>query len=211
MKVFLIIFLTALSIPCQAQFGYVKLFGKSAREGFLRSYKSLDDGQPGIELWLTKQDKNRVKYPLANIEEYAIKKDTFKILHQFSPFEESKTYFEVAEARRKVSGKINLYIIDNYANANRVSTYTGGGLIPFIIDESMGNHTFMYILEERETGHLKALPAKKEELLTVLAEFLPEEHIASFKESNGNIRYRAIPDIVTAYNLKGKETTDERN
>jgi hypothetical protein len=106
------------------------------------------------------------------------------------------------EARLKSSGKVNLYIVPNYQNANRVSTYTGGGLIPALIDESLGNHTFMYLIEDKETGFLKALPSKKDKLKETLLAFFPEQYITKYAEVKGEINYRSLPDLVKLYNSK---------
>ncbi len=156
----------------------------------------------GLEVWKTKTDKNPRRFPKTTIAEYAIKKDTFRVIHQFKPFEKTNTYFELTEARALSRGKVNLYIIDNYANPQRVSTYTRGGLIPALIDESMGNYTYMYLLEEVETGFLKALSSKKEELKETLVEFFPEKYISKYNQVKGGINYKAIPDLVKLYNSK---------
>jgi hypothetical protein len=124
------------------------------------------------------------------------------VLTQFKPFHDTQTYFELAEAKLKSSGKVNLYIITNYQNASRVSTYTGGGLIPALIDDSLGNHTFMYLIEDTETGLLTALPAKQEKLKESLMDFFPEQYISKYTEDNGKINYKSLPDLVKLYNSK---------
>jgi len=139
MKIALLIILTLSTFELFGQNGYVKLRNDSTHLGYLRYYVSIKDGHQGIELWRTKRDKEPLKIPKQTIDEYAIKKDTFKVLHRFKPFHDTQTYFELVDAKLKSRGKINLYIIENYQNTNRVSTYTGGGLIPILIDESLGN------------------------------------------------------------------------
>lgn len=194
--------LTIVTAQALGQNGYVKIEPDSTLVGFLKYYVSFEDGRPGIELWRTKKDKSPLKIPKSTINEYAIKKDTFKVLHQFTPFYDGKTYFEVVDAKLKSRGKVNLYVIENYANANRVSTYTGGGLIPAIIDESLGNYTFMYILEDKKNGLLEALPSKKDELREVLLDFFPERYIAKYSEVEGEINYRSVLELVKLYNSK---------
>jgi hypothetical protein len=193
--------LAILGTSAYSQNGYVKFDADSVVTGYLRYYTSTRDGQ-GIELWRTKKDKDPLKLKKSDIIEYAIKKDTFKVLHQYKPFQETQTYFEVVDARLKRRGKVSLYIIDNYQNPNMVSTYTGGGLVPAIIDASMGNYTYMYILEHAPTGFLRALPSKEEELKEVLLDFFPERYVIKYAELNGEIRYNDIPALVDLYNSR---------
>jgi hypothetical protein len=202
MKIVLLIILTVSTFRLFGQNGYIKLDNDSTLVGYLRYYVSIKDGHQGIELWRTKKDKQPLKIPKRTINEYAIKKDTFKVLHQFKPFHDTQTYFELVEAKLKSSGKVNLYIIENYQNVNRVSIYTGGGLIPAVIDVSLGNHSYMYILEDKEMGFLKALPSKKQKLKESLMEFFPEKYIIKYDEVKGEIDYKSIPDLVKLYNSK---------
>lgn len=184
------------------QNGYVKLDNDSILIGYLRHYVSTNDGHQGIEFWKTKTDKNPIKIPKLKIDEYAIKRDTFKVLHQFKPFHDSETYFEMIDAKLKARGKIDLYVIENYQNVGRVSTYTGGGLIPAIIDANLGNVSFIFILEDKASGFLKALPSKKAKLRETLMEFFPEKYITKYSEFKGEISYKSIPDLVKLYNSK---------
>jgi hypothetical protein len=194
--------LSLLSTNLYAQNGYIKWGDDSMRVGYLRTYVALKNGQQGIELWRTKKDKLPLKIPKAKISEYAIKKDTFKVLHQYKPFPNRSIYFELVDAKLKVSGKVNLYIIENFHNANRVSNYTVGGLIPAIIDEGMGNFTFLYILEDRKTGFIKAMSSRKEELMESLLDFFPENYIIKYGSVKGEIKYRSLPEVVKLYNSK---------
>jgi hypothetical protein len=188
------------SISLFGQNGYVTLDNDSTLIGYLKYYVSTKDGHEGIELWRAKNDKEPLRIPMRSITGYAIKKDTFKTLKQFKPFQDNQSYFELVDARLKHGGKVNLYVIEN--NANRVSTYTGGGLIPAIIDESLGNYSFLYILEDKKTGYLKAISSKKEKLIKSLMDFFPEKYILKYSEVKGEINYRSIPDLVKLYNSK---------
>ena len=202
MRILFLTILTVSTLKSYGQNGYVKFDNDSILVGYLRYYVSIMDGHQGIELWRTKKDKEPLKIPKRSVNEYSIKKDTFKVLHQFKPFHDTQTYFELVDAKLKSSGKVNLYIIENYQNTNRISTYTVGGLIPAIIDESLGNYTYIYILEDKETGLLKALPSKKEKLKESLIIFFPEKYILKYDQVKGKINYKSIPDLVKLYNSK---------
>ena len=202
MRNLLFFVLTLLTTPLCGQNGYVKLMNDSVIVGYLKYYNSARDGHQGIELWRTKKDKSPLRITKEELSEYAIKGDTFKVLHQFKPFPEAQAYFEVVDARLKSSGKVNLYIIENYQSASRVSTYTGGGLIPALIDESTGNLPYIYVVEDKKINYLKALPAKKAKLQEVLMDFFPERYILKYAEVKGEIDYKAIPDLVQLYNSR---------
>jgi hypothetical protein len=72
----------------------------------------------------------------------------------------------------------------------------------FAPNESLENHTYKYILEDKQTGYLRALPSKKEKLLESLADFFPEKYIAKYEEVKGKIKYKSIPALVELYNSK---------
>lgn len=94
MRIVFLIILILLTTQIWGQNGYVKLDNDSTVIGYLRYYVSTKDGHRGIELWRTKSDKNPLKIPKWIINEYAIKNDTFKVLHQFKPFPETKTFLK---------------------------------------------------------------------------------------------------------------------
>lgn len=200
MKTIFSLILSAFAFHASAQNGYLKLTNDSTFTGYLKYYASVSDGRPGIEFWRTKNDKSPRRIPKQQISEYAIRKDTFKVLHKFKPFHDGDTYFEIADAKLKSSGKINLYIVDN--SQNRVSTYTGGGLIPAIIDESSGNHPFLYLLEDNRSGYIGALSSKKDKLREALRDFFPDAYLTKYAEVKGEIKYKSVPDLVKLYNSR---------
>lgn len=193
----LIILSTALQLT--AQNGYVILNeSDEVIVGYLKYFHAVADGQQGIEVWKTKKDKDPLRVPMNRIFEYAIRKDTFRILQNFKPFPESSTYFAVAEAEIVVRGKINLLLIRNYQNPSRVSTYTGGGLIPAIIDESMGNYSYMYLLEDG-TGYIRAVSPKDKQLGDALLDFFPKEFLDKSAPPSGAFKYKDLLQLVKGY------------
>jgi hypothetical protein len=74
---------------------------------------------PGLELWRSKKDKNPLKILLNNVQEYAINKDTFRILRNFKLYEDRDDYFDFIETKVISKGKVNLFIVDNYRNKIR--------------------------------------------------------------------------------------------
>ncbi len=202
MKLIFSIILILLTFNLFGQNGYVKLQNDSTLTGYLRYYTSIQDGHQGIEFWRTKKDKEPLKISKRRINEYAIKKDTFKVLHQFKPFPDGETFFEIVDAKLKSSGKINLYIIENYQNVMPVGPTPGTELYLQLSMRSLGKYTYIYILEDKATGFLKALPSEKEKLFESLADFFPEKYIKKYDEVKGKVNYRSIPSLVKLYNSK---------
>lgn len=199
MRILFSILLTMATTQLWGQRGYIKLDNDSIFSGFLRHYKSYKDGHEGYELWKTKTDKNPRKIPIQLIKEYAIKEDTFKILHQFKPFPEDRLYFEMVDAKVESRGKVNLYSIDNYRRIYMASFSTAGQL-------PLNNFQYMketiYILEDNKNGFLMALPNAKAELERSLVDYLPEKYLKKYIEVNGKIKYKTIPDLIKLYNSK---------
>jgi hypothetical protein len=193
----------SVALNCFGQNGYVRLLkNDSILTGFIRQYISVSDGEPGIELWKTKKDKDPIRLLKSTITEYALNKDTIKVLHNFAPFENSSVNYSVVDANFLSRGKINLLIIKNYRNNQRISNYTGGGLIPALIDEMAGNYTYLYLLENPSSGYLRALPSKKEKLRDLLSDFFPERYIELYNEKKGIVSYKNIKEFVTLYNSR---------
>ncbi len=119
MRTAFIIILSLSTTQLWGQNGYVILKNDSTISGYLRYYTSINDGHQGIELWRTKKDKDPLKISRQTINEYAIKKDTFKVLHHFVPFQGDKTYFEIVDAKLMARGKVNFYITENFQNPKK--------------------------------------------------------------------------------------------
>jgi hypothetical protein len=202
MRIVLLTILMLTSWPLKGQNGYIKFSKDSVVYGYLRPYTSFLDGHKGIELWKEKRDSNPLKIKKSDIFEYAIRKDTIRIFKSFTPFADEKVHFEMVEAELVSGSKVNLFVIRNYANPDRISNYTGGGLIPALIDESMGNYTYMYILEDPAIDYVRALPGKTERLKDALMDFFPERYLIRYAQEKGEITYRKIPALVKLYNSK---------
>jgi hypothetical protein len=184
MKAVITFAILTVSLRLVAQNGYVILNERDAPIiGYLKYFHAISDGQQGIEVWKTKKDKDPLQLKMSQIFEYAIKKDTFRILHNFKPFPRTSTYFDIVEGEIVARGKVNLLLIKNYQNPSRVSTYTGGGLIPAIIDESMANYSYMYVLED-PSGYLRAVSPKDEQFKDALLDFFPEGFISKYAAGN---------------------------
>lgn len=192
-----------MALQAAGQNGYIILNETdSVISGYLKSFRTVSSGEQGIEVWRNKKDKHPLKVLKTQLFEYAIKEDTFRVFQEFKPFHTTDTYFNVVDAKLISRGKVNLFIIEDYVNHERISTYTGGGIIPAIIDANMGNFNYMYILEHNTTGNLRALSSKKEALWETLRDFFPDQYLLKYEEVKGPIKYQNIPALVKLYNSK---------
>lgn len=201
-KVVLIIALTAFSPMMYGQNGYIRLKNDSVLSGFIRHVPLESSGERGLEFWRSKTDKNPRKISKDDIIEYAIKKDTFKLIHQFKPFESEDTYFEVAEAQLQSSGKVRLYKLEVNPNSKYIPTGPGGGITQIPVRVYITNYSIIYLLEYPKTNYVRALPNEDEKLHEALIDFFPERFITKYEEVKGKIKYRNIPDLVKFYNSK---------
>ncbi len=178
------------------QEGYVKLQNDSTLYGYLRKYVSFQDGHQGFEVWKTKKDKSPRKIPKVEISEYAIKKDTFKVLQQFRPYDGEKRYFELVDAALKARGKVDLYVI------TELNTRAGGYVSGGFSTPATSTVSEIYILEDRKLNLQKALPLNRQNLKDALKDFFPEGYITKYEEVYGKISFKNIVDFVRLYNSK---------
>ncbi|MBX2967533.1 MAG: hypothetical protein KF845_15430 [Cyclobacteriaceae bacterium] len=201
MRWYLVILLVALSFNLYSQNGYVKISSDSIMIGFVKRYTSHMDGSKGLEVWRTKNDPQPIRVKMSSIYEYAIKKDTFRILHDFIPFASEKIYFETVEAQVISTGKVTLLKI-NALNDRKRSTqsmiiYTGERPVSVM---TFRENNYTYVLEEPGTDYLRALPYEQQKLLETLKEFFPERYLIRYKEEKGAIVYSKVPALVKLYN-----------
>jgi hypothetical protein len=189
------------SLSCFGQNGYIRLIDSdSLLTGFVRLVSGSSEG-PMLEYWRTKNDKHPRKISKDQIAEYAIKKDTIRIIHNFRPFADEELYYERIETRLLRGKKINMLLL-YYANPDAVSTYTGGGLLFGAIDAANKNYSFIYVLEDRK-GYIRGIPPKDENnFMDALQDFFPARFLERYAEENGPIKYKHIPKLVNLYNSR---------
>lgn len=203
MKITLALLFVVFSFKSVAQNGYIKMADSdSVLLGYLRYFNG--GGQTGIEFWRTKKDKSPLKVTYSQLSEYAIKKDTFKIIHGFKPFLESNEYFEYVKAKLISGGKVNLYTIPSGFNTYQNSGAMGVNGLPISLgfNPSPGKKEYAYLLELEKIEYQRALPYSKEDLVEELKNFFPLRYLERYAEENGVIRYNDIPDLVKLYNTK---------
>lgn len=182
------------------QNGYVKHVSNSTINGFIRQNRSIKTGELEIEVWLTKKDKNPKSYSLSELTEYAIKKDTFLILADFYPFEGKDLHFDFVPARIIESGKVDLFIISQ-SNYPTLSQVMGGGLIPALIDESLGNYNGpLFILRSKSKNLIGGVSNQKDEFVYSVNDYFKDNFNLMKKIINRDYKFKDLKTIVKEYN-----------
>jgi len=178
----------------KAQNGYVITNTDSLIEGFLKYKRSFETKKFEIELWRTKKDKNPLHYSLTSIKEYAIKKDTFRVVQNFHPFPDEDLLIDVLELSLIVRGKLSLYsTFELKNNYYLIRVHIGSGPTPPPIPQ---DQQIIYIIED-DNGNVVALHRRDFE--TTLTRFLDYERY-SRKVKTKKFRYKDIPELIRLYN-----------
>ncbi|MBL0740257.1 hypothetical protein [Chryseolinea lacunae] len=199
--------LCLMNIALHAQNGYVIFKNDSVKRGFIK-YIRMPSGKPGFELWKTKKDKTPLKIPKDALKEYAVNKDTFKILYGFRPFPKEDLSFAMVEAKVVAQGKIELLHILAYPQEQvmfngTVSGTAGPGIMPFTMplhDYGMDNRKNMYVISDPEHATLEGIPANKLKLREALPIFFPDNFLTEYQQKNGVVKYKDLPALVKAFN-----------
>jgi hypothetical protein len=203
---YIFIFVAAtFSLPALGQNGYIRLLDNdSVLTGFVRPYAGNLPGEM-LEFWKTKYDKNPRRISKDDIFEYAIKRDTVRILHRYQPFVDESMYFERLEVPIRHGKKINIMSVQ-LGNPNptlipsAVGTMGVGVSVPIII--LYPGHPYLYLLEDTNGGLPRAIPPKGEPIIDALKEFFPVRYLERYAEEFGPIKYQHIPKIVNLFNSK---------
>lgn len=204
MKAILSILISALLLintKSIAQFGYVKLGKDSILKGYIKPFRTAADSKDGLEVWKTKSDKKPIKILKVNIQEYAIGKDTVKVLHDFEPFSGEDLYFQNADATYTSRGKINLLTIKDYRNFALIARQMPLPVGLYIVFKRVGKFPFIYVLETK-SGLIKAMPSENAELHQALLDFFPESFLQRYEKEKKEIKYKNLPELIEFYNSK---------
>ena len=201
MKPFILLTLLSLAVPGFSQTGYVKLDNDSVFAGYIRRYVAIAGADNGYEIWKTKNDKHPRRFSIRDIREYVIKKDTFRVFHNFQPFHDHDMYYEVLEVKAEQRGKVDLYSILT-KNAQPMSTPGGLSVMIRLPDKKIGKSLILFFLENPQTGFVRGLPVDGEELKEALRDFFPDRYIERYEQEKGKIAYKSVPGLVRLYNSR---------
>ncbi len=185
-----------------AQNGYVKLLSNLTINGFIKQNRSIETGELEIEVWLTKKDKTPKTYRLSDITEYAIKKDTFRILTNFYPFEDNDLHFDIVRAKIIQKGKVDLLILNPDITLT-FSNAMGGGLIPALIDENLSNYNYngsIFILSCESKNLLGSVSHQKDEFVNTMKKYFNDDYNLMKKIIDREYKFKHLKTIVKKYN-----------
>jgi hypothetical protein len=142
-----------------AQDGYIKFNKHTVVHGFVNKKVSGDKNEEIIEFLKIKHDPAPQHYRKADVYEYAIKHDTFRVLKNFYPFEVEGFYFEHVDARVLHSGDVDLLGID--VNHEKFVEHNKKGSFHHMMDQTLGSMPYLYVLHEESDEYFRAVPSKK--------------------------------------------------
>ncbi|MBI1770138.1 MAG: hypothetical protein HY015_00110 [Bacteroidetes bacterium] len=205
-RFFLFCGLILLNFRAQAQYGYVKLETDSFIRGFIRPFRDVVTAEEGLEIWKTKNDRKPTRIFKESILEYAIKKDTIKILHKFTPFLDDDLFFDKVDARYIQRGKINLLKVRNpQYRAQGLMIPSQPSMAPammVVIPTKFGEYPFIYILEDPKNDKFVAMPPKKKDFRESLLIFFSESFLSRYEQKYGKIKHKTIQKFVEFCNSK---------
>jgi hypothetical protein len=203
-KTIFILFLVCLTFNGYSQKGYIITQSDSLKIGFLK-YQRNDKSQLEIELWETKRDKNPKKYLLSELNEYAIKKDTFRVFTNVYPYKGESLFFDILELRIIKKGKLNLYsgfeIDGGIGNDLFIAGTRNTAEAQMALNPSFNLRGFtiskrIFVIEDN-TGNIQVINRK--DFIDDLSMFLNYDKYSA-KLPNQKLLYDDIPKLIELYN-----------
>jgi hypothetical protein len=207
MKILIALGLILCICEVHGQNGFIRFSRDSIIRGYIKYYISPKNREEQLEFWKTKNDKSPVRISKRDIDEYAIGKDTFRILENFRPFDSEEFYFDVIDAKIIQSGKIELLSMVNpfyQSNAMPLPVPVGNTVILVTFtDSALNNLKTIKVLHNRKTGFIKGVPPEGKSFEDVIADFFSEAALKSYVTTTGKkIRYKDLQALVKFYNGK---------
>jgi hypothetical protein len=192
-----------------AQNGYIRLSSDSTLSGYIKTVFDRDDHQHVLEFWRTKNDKDPVRIRKSDVEEYAIHKDTFRILKNFQPFPPADFFLDDTDAKVLQSGRIELLSVRNPYYRDKSGPLpmpvNGGTLLVITVDlfsEPIENVPVIFVLHTPRNGFMRGVPSKGEAFQDVISEFFSPVAVETFEKENGPLTIRKLKKLVAYYNEK---------
>ena len=186
MKTRMIFLLALFPFLSNAQNGYIKFNKHQKVEGIVSVYNNTHVHEHQVELKTSADDPAPRRYHKKDIEEYAIKHDTFRILKKFYPYDIEEIFYELVDAKVLVSGKVSLLQIHNS------HTTLDKGLFATYHEASPSQVPYFYVLHDQEGNYLRGVPSKTDLFRAAIEDFYPDEVIAEYEKEHGPLHYRDL-------------------
>lgn len=184
-----------------AQEGYIKFNHNAVLHGYLNK-RTNEKGEHIIEFLKSKNDPAPQHYRKADIYEYAIKHDTFRVLKNFYPFEVEGFHFDHVDARVLKSGTVDLLGIDT--NHEKFKEHLNSGKLHHVIDHTLDNIPYLYVLHEESDQYLRGVPSKKDKFRELMFEFFTEDVVDGYEKEKGEIHFRHLEAFVGHFNTNAR-------
>lgn len=171
-------------ITCCSQSGYVWLIGEdSVRRGEVREVYQIEGEGRGVEIM--RWNKKREKYSFRRVQEFATKRDTFRVFNELQLDHRKSTWMEVALGKPICLGRLNLYSLRS----------------PWEMRDSFwGPVSEVLILVDPDTLEVRPLVGN---VLTVLEDFIPRNEIDQFlRRFNGKVKYKDVGALICEFNTR---------
>lgn len=146
----------------------------------------------------------------SDVLDYAIKKDTFRILKNFKPFDSEELFIHNLDAKVIESGRMELLRIANPYYKSPPPVYpvgngVGGGAISVsvrLFKQSPENIPTIFILHTPRNNFMRGVPQAEEQFNEVVHDFFSDIAIESFERENGPLTFSNLKKMVAYYNMK---------
>jgi hypothetical protein len=195
-------FLQYICMRVNAQPDTIEFHNYAIVVGYIKSTSTVLYEDPTVEIAETKKSKETKHYRRSDVFEYARNGKRFHILRDFKPFGSSDLYFDEVEAKVFQKGNISILGIDN--KHHTITTYMGGGLLGTLLDLSLGNQPYIYVLYDATGKLAMGVPSKKEKFKAMMLEFFSQKVIDDYEKEFGELKFNDLTEFVTHINAKEK-------
>jgi hypothetical protein len=190
-----------LCVSVNAQPDTIEFHNHAIVVGYIKSTSTVLYEDPTIEIAQTKKSKETKHYRRSDVFEYAMNGKRFHILRDFKPFGSADLYFDEVEAKVFRKGNVSILGIDN--KHNTIAAYTGG-LLGNLLDLSLGNQPYIYVLHDATEKLAMGVPSKKEKFKAMMLEFFSQKTIDDYEKQFGELKFNDLTEFVDYINTKEK-------
>lgn len=175
--------------------GYVITRQDSIIRGYLQFKILPDPYNEEIDLLKTPTSKPLV-FDYNQINGYVYRKDTFRILHDFYPFDDNKISFDNVEGKVIVTGELSLYKIKYWKRAGLFEkpSYVGGALVEPVPGQPIQKNMYIVSFEDNLYG------VTSDNFKTMMPDLVANDQELASEIVKGTLHYKNMEEIVKTYN-----------
>lgn len=175
--------------------GYIITKEGEKTEGFIRFDQRDRDKGYQIKLYESKKSLDPIIFYTLDVDEYAYKEDTIKILRNFYPFKDDNLYINKTEVKIHTRGRVSIYQMEERVLLPGIEI---AGLAMGLSIGIGGSIKKTIFLLEDETGYIAGI--KKENFKQSLLDFFRDCSKCSYFINDRKFKYKNIPELARRYN-----------